>query len=93
MQVRIHPKSLPITPGWSQIGPRPLRRRAIPKKELSEAFKKTLSIQESRRVRKLRNKLATGIITNDELIVGVLDASLAVRAPRVFEKKAVTRAA
>lgn len=100
--VRIHPKSLPITPGWSQIGPRPLRRRAIPAKELSKAFQKTLSIQESRRIRKLRHKLATGIITNDELIIGVLDAQLAVRPPRVFtrenvrvieKKPGVTRAA
>jgi len=92
-QVRIHPKSLPVTPGWSQIGPRPLRHREIPKKELSGAFKKTLVIQENRRIRKLRHKLATGRISNDELIIGVLDAALAVRPPRVFEKKAVTRAA
>ena len=100
--VRIHPKSLPITPGWSQIGPRPLRRRAIPKAELSGAFRKTLSIQENRRLRKLRHKLASGkTITNDELVIGVLDSALAVKPPKVFtkeyvrpfEKKAVTRAA
>jgi hypothetical protein len=93
----IHPKSLPITQGWSHIGPRPLRSRSIPKAELSGAFRKTLSIQENRRIRKLRHKLASGKITNDELIIGVLDARLAVKPPKVFTKenqvRGVTRAA
>lgn len=98
MQVRIHPKSLPITPGWSQIGPRPLHRRAVPQRELSKAFRVTLDRQENRRLRKLRNKLAKGTITNDELVIGVLEAQLSVKPPRVFEKKVlagqvVTRAA
>jgi hypothetical protein len=102
MQVLIHPKSLPVTPGWSQIGPRTPRLRSLPQRELSKAFQKTLSIQENRRLRKLRNKLAQGTITNDELIIGVLDAALSVRPPRVFtrenvrvieKKPGVTRAA
>lgn len=84
MSVHIHPKSLPVTRGWSQIGPPSPRRREIPKKELSGAFRKTLAIQENRRLRKLRHKLAAGTISSDEAVIGVLEASLSVKPPRVF---------
>lgn len=83
-QTHIHPKSLPITKGWSQIGPPSPRRREVPAKELAGAFRKTLAIQENRRIRKLRHKLATGVITSDEAVIGVLEASLSVKPPRVF---------
>ncbi len=102
MTVHIHPKSRPITKGWSQIGPRFPHRRAIHQKELSASFKTTLAKQENRRVHRLRQKIAAGKLTDTDAIIGVLDVSLSVKPPKVFikenhrvieKKPGVTRAA
>lgn len=91
---RIHPKSLPITPGWSQIGPRSRPRPALKKRDVSKAFRETLSKQENRRIRKLRSKIAMGKADDTDLILGMFDNLLGVRPPRVItDKRGVTRAA
>jgi hypothetical protein len=102
VSTHIHPKSLPITPGWSQIGPRTVHRKGPKPEVVNESFRVTLNKLPSRRIEKLRHKLANPkAISETELILGVLDVTLACRAPRVFtketsrviEKKVVTNAA
>jgi hypothetical protein len=83
MPVSIHPKSLPITPGWSRIGQPPRKLRPHTKREVSKAFATTLTKQANRRVAKLRHKLAQGKLSDTDLIIGVLDVSLSVRPPRI----------
>lgn len=72
----IHPNSLPITPGWSQIGPVHKRPKQLSPREVSQAFQATLKIRDNPRISKLRNQLAKGHLNQTEAIIGLLENTL-----------------
>lgn len=85
--IRIHPKSLPITPGWSQIGPAPRRTtKALPQSAVNKAFRETLAREANPRIAKIRKKLNRGELTETEAVIGVIENLLGVKPPRVAVK-------
>lgn len=77
--MHIHPQSLPITPGWSNIGPQTRKAKALTPATLSKAFKDTLKREHNHHIAKLRNKLAQGSLSEDQAVLALLECSLAAK--------------
>ena len=75
----LHPKSLPITPGWSQIGTQTRKPKSLTPVSLSKAFKETLSREHNPRIVKLRNAVAQGDLSEDQTILALLECSLSAK--------------
>jgi len=89
-----HPKSQKLSFGFLQIGPKPRHSPLFNKRIISEAFRKTLSIQANPKIARLRYKLSQGTLTATEAIIGALECSLMAKAPKAdLGKRGVTRAA
>jgi len=89
-----HPKSQKLSFGFLQIGPKPRLRSIASKRTLSEAFRKTLSVQANPKIARLRYKLSQDTLTETEAIIGALECSLMCKAPKAdLGKRGVTRAA
>jgi len=89
-----HPKSTRLSFGFLQIGPKARLNHTANKRTISEAFRKTLTIQANPKIARLRYKLSQGTLTETEAIIGALECSLMAKAPKAdLGKRGVTRAA
>ena len=89
-----HPKSTRLSFGFLQIGPKARHSPLFNKRIISDAFRKTLSIQANPKIARLRYKLGQGTLTETEAIIGALECSLMAKAPKAdLGKRGVTRAA